>query len=271
MAITAIIGGTGAGKTSFLVYKLKTYVLNERRARFNKCITKINEFNTTRKKPLSKPDRAPFYTNFDVSIPIGYKKTYSPYWLNPYYFGMPNQGNETQPIMPYGVAFLTEMDRVYDSHKKDLPAMASELSNKNRHFWLDIYIDVHRIMNINTLVRDNLNHIIEILKQEHEKDELGRIVKTTWFCREFDSAAKYLQYVESSKKTYTETTYEHIGNIFKYYDSFECAKEFLPGETENFSLLELPSKINVKKLPKDIAKLYNPAEPPNYRKKLEED
>lgn len=267
--ITGIVGLGGVGKTSLMVYLLKEAVVNERRKSLRDCIQAIEAFNAKRKTPLTLPDRAPFYTNFDVTIPIGYKKYYSPYFLNPYYFGLPNLDKEVQAVMPHGKLFFSETDNIYDSREKSLPAAVSGIYNKQRHFNLNIYIEVHRGMNTDTLIRGNVHRYIEIMKQEHEKDRLGQIIKTTWYCREFEGEKAYLAYVESKGKleNYTTTTYTNFGNIFKYYNSQGCREEFLPAEGGNFSLLEQPGKVNVKTLPPEIAKFYNLSEPKNWREK----
>lgn len=267
--ITGIVGLGGVGKTSFMVYKLKEAVINERRKRLSDCVRKIEEFNKTRKTPLTIPDRAPFYTNFDVTIPIGYKKYFSPYFLNPYYFGLPNLDKEVQAVMPHGMLFFSETDSVYDSREKSLPAAASGVYNKQRHFDLDIYLEVHRGMNTDTLIRGNIHRYNEIQSQEHEKNCLGQIIKTTWRCREFEGEKAYLAYVDSkgSLNNYTTTEYTHFGNIFEYYNSQGCQKEFIPREGDDFSLLEQPGKVNVQALPEEIAKFYNLSEPKNWREK----
>lgn len=267
--ITALVGVGGAGKTSFMVYKLQQAVINERRKRLNDCTHKIKQFNKDRTIPLSVPDRAPFYTNFDVTIPIGYKKYFSPYFLNPYYFGLPNLGKEVQAVVPHGMLFFTETDKVYDSREKSLHAAVSGIYNKQRHFDLDIYFEVHRGMNTDTLIRGNVHRYIEIIKQDREKNALGQIIKTTWHCREFEGEKEYFTYIEAKGKTnnYKSTTYTHFGNIFKYYKSQECEKEFLPAEGGDFSLLEQPSKINLNALPSEITKFYNQQEPKDWRNK----
>lgn len=267
--ITAIVGTGGAGKTSFMVFKLQEYLKTQKQSRLKKCRAEIEKYNKKRTHPLSLPDRPPFYTNFNVTIPVGYKKYFSPYYLNPYYFGLPERGKEIQAVMPYGVMFFTETDKIYDSREKSLPAAVSGIYNKHRHFWLDVYIELHRAMNADTLIRANIHNYIEIVRQERETDAVKRIVKTTWFCREFEGVKEYLQYIDSNgnAKNYKETTYTHVGNIFKYYNSFECSKEFIPADGKDFSLLEQPSKIDLKKLPPDVAKFYNTAEPKDWRNK----
>lgn len=269
MAITAIVGEGGVGKTSLEVFFLEQYAIDKGQERFRNCITEIDKLNVGRKDRLEKPDKFPIFTNFDATIPIGYRREFTPYYLNPYYFGIPNLDKEVQAIPPWSVAIFTETDKVYDSREKSLPEAASSMYNKQRHWWLEIIIELHRGMNADTLVRSNVHRFIEIQKQEREKNSFEEVIKTTWYCREFEGAKKYLRYVDShgSEKTYKETVYTHIGNIFSYYNSRDCAREFVPKEGQNFSLLQQPSKIDIKKLPSNIAKFYKQGEPPNWRKK----
>lgn len=271
MSITAIIGEGGAGKTSLETFFLEKLVLEQGQERLQNCINKINSFNLTLKQPLSKPDKFPFFTNFDVTIPIGYRRNFKPYYLNPYYFGMPNIDKEVQAIVPYAVAIFNETDDVYDSHEKSLPEAVSSIYNKQRHFYLDIIIELHRGMNANTLVRSNIHKFIEIQHQDREKNSINEITKTTWFCREFEGAKNYFRYVNSDgkEKTYTETKYIHVGNIFSYYNSTGCEKEFIPKAGQDFSLLKQPSEVNLNKLSPEIAKYYKQGEPPNWREKTE--
>ncbi len=272
MAITAIIGEGGAGKTSLEAFFLEQYVLNEGRERLKNCTKEILKINEGRKNKLSLPDQFPFYTNFDISIPTGYRKKFTPYYLNPYYFGIPNLDKEVQAIMPYGVAIFNETDKIYDSREKSLPEAVSGIYNKQRHFWLEIIIELHRGMNADTLVRSNVHRFIEIQRQDREENTFGEVTKTTWHCREFEGAKNYLRYIESNGRehTYTDTTYTHVGNIFSYYNSRGCGREFIPSEGQDFSLLRQASKINLEKLPKEIAKYYKQGEPPEWRKKVNE-
>ena len=185
---------------------------------------------------------------------------------------MPNLDKDVQAIVPYAVALFHETDKVYDSREKSLPEAVSAMYNKHRHFWLDIYIELHRGMNADTLVRSNVHRFIEIQYQEREVNSFNEVIKTTWHCREFEGVKNYLQYLNTDghAKTYKETVYTHVGNIFGYYNSRECSKQFVPKEGQNFSFLQQPSEIDVSKLPPEIAKYYYECEPKNWRAKQEE-
>lgn len=267
--ITAIIGEGGKGKTSLLTYLLKQDYITQGKQRMRSCIAQITAFNKNRATPLTLPDKPPYYTNFDVTIPTGYRRSFEPYFLNPYYFGIPNIDKEVQAIMPHAAIFLNETDKIYDSREKCLPEAVSALYNKQRHFWLDIYIELHRGMNADTLVRSNVHKFIEIQSQEREKDNAGNVVKIIWHCREFEGAKDYLAYLNNfgKEKNYTSTVYTAYENIFRFYNSRECSKDFIPKEGADFSTLAQPSKINISAIPAAIAKFYQNGEPKGWRKK----
>lgn len=268
--ITAIVGEGGLGKTSLETFFLEQLLLNEGDTRLKCAAAQIIDFNKTRKSKLSLPDKPPFYTNFDIKIPVGYKRFFTPYYLNPYYFGIPNIDRDVQAVMPYSVCFFTETDKIYDSREKSLPEAVSSIYNKQRHFGLEIFIELHRGMNADTLIRSNVHRFIEIQRQERELNSFKEVIKTTWFCREFEGAKNYMQYLNSDGKatTYVNTVYTHVGNIFGYYNTHGCAKEFIPKEGQDFSLLKQPSEIDINKLPPETAKYYNQSEPKNWRNKL---
>ncbi len=269
MAITAIIGEGGKGKTSLLTFFLKQDYITQGKQRMRSCIEQITAFNKARNTPLTLPDKPPYYTNFDITFPIGYRRNFTPFYLNPYYFGIPNIDKEVQAVMPHAAIFLNETDKIYDSREKSLPEAVSALYNKQRHFWLDVYIELHRGMNADTLVRSNVHKFIEIQSQERTTDNAGNVIKIDWHCREFDGVKSYLAYLDKfgNDKNYTSTVYTAYENIFNYYNSRECSKDFIPKEGADFSQLEQPSTVDITKIPAAIAKFYQSGEPKGWRKK----
>ena len=131
-------------------------------------------------------------------------------------------------------------------------------------------MDGHKGSFIDLRVRALVKHIIEIQQQVHEYDEMGRIIKTTWYLRLFFSLKDYDSYIERTEPTYKETTFEHEWDIFGDFNSFCCAYEFHPPKGKKFSTLKPLSFDKVQKLPPEIAKYYNPSEPAGFRGKTTE-
>lgn len=273
--IVVFKNGTGVGKTAYMTAQMKYVVKEEGYRRQHACRNKIEELNKTRTTPLSIPDDFPVYANYNAEILIGYKKYFSPYWLNPYYFGLPNQGKPVQAVVPYAALFFTEADGVYDSaNKTSLPEAVRGMYNKNRHWHLDIWIELHRSMALHVAIRDIANKFVEIYDVKSKKDEYGRTVSTTWTLREFDNWRDVEKYLQGSngkdvKKLYKTTTFTNDGDIYKCYNCEDCGFEFEPPENEDFSLLPQKSKVKLSELSENVAQYYAPGEPPGFRSKPE--
>ncbi len=262
----------GVGKTSLETAFVKLILLTQGRARQRKSCAKIDEINKTRKNPLSKPDKAPIFTNIDMEFKIGYNKKYSPYWLNPYYFGQPKQGKKVMCVVPYAFVAFEEMDDVYDSNNKSPLAPAVKgMYNKRRHWKIDTIIELHRSMNLVAAIRSVVSRFIEVCGKESEKDLAGRTVKTTWTLRQFKNWRDVERYLEldtkerNSSKLYREFTFTNQGDIFKCYDSEDCAAEFIPDEDEDFALLPQKNKVDIRTLPQETALLYSNEPPADFR------
>lgn len=221
--------------------------------------------------------------NFGFEIKIGYKKSFSPYYIDPYYFKLPNKGNvdekdkknktrKTMPVVPSAVLFFQEMDDVYDSSvKKPLAATVKGLYNKRRHWDLDIWIELHRSMALNVAIRDVGSRFLEIQSKKSDKDSAGRTIRTTWIYREFTNWRDVETYLAmpvnnpARKKLYVEKTFVNEGDIFKCYDCENCAEEFIPDENDDFVLLPQKNKVDVQTLPPELATYYEPGEATNIR------
>ena len=262
--IHCIVGATGAGKTGLNACLLK----KEYRTVGHKLLIdtqqRIKALNLERKKPLTIPDKPPIFSDFKTSFLDGYEHYYEPYYINGYYFGMVNEKMPTQFVLPNSRIHLSEVQRYYNS--KDgtpLPRHVSNLFEMHRHYGLDIWMDVQRGMLVDKNIRDLCRHFIEVQDMEHIKTETGRIIQTTWHCREFDSNLAFEEYLETGKKTYFETTYVYRGNIFRIYDSFEHFDDFIPGEGKDFTCLPFLKK--GEKVPPEFEMYYRIGEPKEYR------
>lgn len=272
MSARLFLGDPGAGKTSLMACILKSIYRTKGRRLLNNSIDLILRLNKSRGiEPFEIPEQPPIYTDvtsFKVKFKVGYEEWFEPYVLNPYYMGVENKKIDTQYVLPYSQIFIPEIQKYADSRKgQTFPAQLSRIFEIRRHFHLDIFMDGHRGRFIDLKIRGMCDRVIEIQKQEHERDELGRIIKTIWYVREFEGYAAYEAYCERGGSDYVENTYSYDGNIFKIYDSFGCENEFVPteGKGAQFSTLKPLTMEEVKRLPKEIAKFYNPNEPKGFR------
>lgn len=272
MSSTLILGDIGAGKTSLMACFVKSIYKAKGRRQLSNCNAAILKFNKENRgiEPFELLEQPPIYTDlkFDVKFKVGYNEWYTPYMLNPYYMGTVNNKLDTQYLPPYSQIFISEMQTYVDSRKSiTLPPQISALFAKRRHFHFDIYMDGQRGIFIDKKVREMCDRIIEIQSQEHERDGFGRIIKTIWYVREFEGYGAYEDYLERKGLNYIEKTYEYEGNVFKIYNSYSCASEFVPpmGKGAQFSILRPLSIEKIDKLPKEMAKFYNPTEPKGFR------
>lgn len=272
MSATLILGDPGAGKTSLMACMVKSIYRTKGRRLLNNSIDLILRLNKTRGiEPFEIPEQPPIYTDvtsFKVKFMVGYEEWFEPYVLNPYYMGVENKKIDTQYVLPYSQIFIPEIQKYADSRKgQTFPAQLSRIFEIRRHFHLDIFMDGHRGRFIDLKIRGMCDRVIEIQGQEHERDELGRIIKTIWHVREFEGYGAYEDYCERGGTDYIENTYSYDGNIFKIYDSFGCENEFVPtaGKGAQFSTLKPLTMEEIKQLPKEIAKFYNPNEPKGFR------
>lgn len=264
--IIIIFGKPGIGKTSLNMAFLKQEFLLEGKNLLESCRYRISMLNYGRKTPLTMPDKAPIFSDFEARVKYGYKKQYEPYYINGFYFGLKNERLKVLNLPPYAKIHLCEAQKYFDSRKsKTFPAFVSRAFEMHRHYGLDIIMDVQRLGLIDLNVREIAGKFIEVVDCIHEEDACGNISKTTWHCREFDSYQSVRDYLEASGKDYRETTYTNEGNIFDSYNAYGCFDEFVPDDGQDFSYLSHLSRKDVKKLPQDVQRYYASGEPKEYR------
>lgn len=269
--IIMVLSEPGTGKTSLLMAMIKHLYFTRGKLLLKKCRSMLTELNKNRKTPFELPEEPPFYTSRDcpAKFQVGFEKWYEPYMLNPYYIGI-NSYADAQFLLPYGVVAIPEFQKYTNSRRgQSLPERFYREFEIYRHWRLLFLLDGHKGSFIDLRVRALTKHVIEIQKQEHECDGMGRITKTTWFCREFDSMKNYDDYILHNAATYRETKYENYGNIFECYDSFSSKDEFIPPEGKTFSMLKPLSQSEISKLSPEIEKYYSFAEPAAFRGKEE--
>lgn len=257
--ITIIFGAPGTGKSSKEAHFIKQLYHEQGRAILAESRKRIEEINARCGCSLSVPERVPIFSDFPVVIKSGYEKYYETYRVNGFYLGLPNDQQEVMFVPPGSKIFLSEAQRYYDSRKsKTLPGWVSRFYEMHRHYGLDIWMDVQRPNLIDLNIKELCQHFIEIVKLEHEYDALGRIVKSRWCCREFDSWNKTERYLNGGEKTYEETEYVNVGDVFKLYDSHTYFDKFLPTESRDFC-------VSAKEFEryKDLYEM--PGEPETYR------
>lgn len=274
--ITAIGGMPGAGKTSLLMAFIEGAYWAEGQEILDYSIKRIEEFNSTRLYPLEIPDKVPLFANFEARFKVDYEKWYKPYMINVYRFGLPGgRGGKfrVQYLPPGSKLFLTEVQRYFDNRQsQSLPPWVSRAFEMHRHFGLDIYLETQRAMGVDNKIREIAGRFIEVMKQRHYKDELGNIARTVWECLLFNSVSDYDQYLKSGNTNGAKTfTYEYNGNIFDCYDSFACAKEFLPEDKPgaHFDYLEFlkPDELSALNASGDERTMfYSKAEPEGWRR-----
>lgn len=214
---------------------------------------------------MTVPDRVPIYSDFKVNFKVGYEKWYEPYFINGFYFGLPNEKMPEILVAPGGKVFLSEAQRYFNSRQRGLPDYSSRLFEMHRHYGLDIYMDTQRPGLIDLNIRALCKSFIEVMGIEHEYDFAGRIVASTFRCRAFRNNADVEEYLNAGAGNYTETTYENRGNIFNAFDSFNYFDEFLPPENKDFMYLPYLSG-NARRESKN-KDFYSFIEPKEYRKK----
>lgn len=272
--IVLILSEPGTGKTSLMAALTELLYHDEGQERLNKCCDKLIQLNENREQPFELPTQPPIYRSpdFTLKFQIDYEKWYEPFIINPYYLGLTNPKIETQYLLPYSVVCIPEFQKYTNSRKgQSLPEAFHRTFEIHRHWHLLFLMDGHRGSFIDLKIRALTRRIIEPQEQIHERDEMGRIIKTTWNCREFDKLKDYDEYIDGHGTNYKETTYEYVGNIFDNYNSYSCEEEFVPPVGKTFSMLKPLTQAEINKLPPEVSKFYVRNEPPNFRGSGKED
>lgn len=270
--ITILSGAPGAGKSSLATYFLKQTYFEQGRTLLESCASKILELNKNRINALTLPDNPPIFSDYKVKFLVGYDEFFEPYYINGYYFGLANERMSTQFLPPYSKVFLGEAQRYYNSRQSaNFPDFVSRLYEMHRHYHMDIYMDVQRVMLIDPNIRALCRHFIEVQGMHNILNDVGDIIKTVWQCREFPNWTAYESYLNTGAETYINTAYTHDGNIFDCFDSFGYFDSFLPKEGRDFNYLKFLSRSELSKLPDSMAQFYKSGEPDGYRKKGKKD
>lgn len=263
--IIEIVGKPRAGKTALnTLFMLREVMYNgwhlQRQSR-----EIISGYNESRELKLSYPSKAPIYSNYETRIPIGYKKVFSPYVLNPYLLGKPTPATADiiQNILPCSCLHVTEGRKYWDGRDGSLTSDdVSQFFETHGHNFLTIIIDAQRGESLDLNIRRNTNKFIEVQGMINTEDAYGRVIRSAWVCREFYSLQDYEAYLAGNKSAYyRNTTYSYEGNIFDYFESRNRQKDYVPAEGKNYSMLEFVGADEQKKLKPEHQLVYGMMRP----------
>lgn len=237
--LIGIYGPPGAGKGCLQTSLIEDLYYKEGFDVYRNCCSAIDDYNLKNNRKLSKPSRVPFYSDFEVKFKVGYKKFYSTYFENGFYFGLENDRLPSMYVPPYSKVFLTEVQRYYDSRKSSsLPDFVSRLYEMHRHFHLDIYLDLQRLGLLDLNIRELLSKVIYIENLKVVKNKLDEVHHVEWICREFESAKDADAYIDNGANVGKVVTFYHEGDIFENYNSFSNEEKFIPDKYHDYVYME---------------------------------
>lgn len=266
-----IVGKPRTGKTALNTLFMSREVQYSSYALQNASKQLIASFNEERELKLGYPKKAPIYANYEAKIPIGYKKEFIPFWLNPYLLGKPTPENldKIQNILPYACLHITEGRKYWDGRESSsMPDNVSQFFETHGHNFLTIIIDAQRGESLDLNIRKNVDKFIEVQGMINVKDAYGRIKRSVWICREFNTLQDYEGYLAGNKSAvYRTTSYMYEGNIFDLFESRNRQKDYIPAEGKNYSMFEFITSEEIRRLPKQVQEIYNTERPKWYRQK----
>lgn len=267
--ITVIFGKPGAGKTSLMAHLISEIYETRRDELLKRSRQIIGEENAKRVFPLPLPDSPPIFSNFEATFLVGYEKRWSPYFLNPYYFGIENEEFPTQHILPGGVYFIDEAQKYYNSRKSGtFPDHVSLAFETHRHFEIDIYLGGQRPKLLDINIRDLVHRFLFIMSMTNETNGYGGVLRSEWRMREFENYGAVEEYLNTGIGGTELPPVVHEGNIFDAFNSFGEKKNFFPKDENGAAFHLLPFK-QEDGLPDKIKALYESGEPKWFRRKEE--
>ena len=241
--ITVIFGPPGAGKGCLQTAMIEWLYNNEGEDILSDCNELLEQYNVEFNRSLVKPKKVPIFSDFEVKFKIDYEKYYSPYFINGYFFGLNNPLLIPMFFPPCSKFFLTECQRYYDSRKSaSLPDFVSRAYEFHRHYYIDITLDIQRLSLLDKNIKELATRFIYVKELKTIEDELGNIVKTIWFCKEFTNSCDAEDYAENNAKVGKDIKFEYDGNIFENYDSFSNFQKFIPDKYHDFKYIEHTDK-----------------------------
>jgi hypothetical protein len=231
-----VFGGVGAGKTAFMTYNAVTSMTDRLTVRGDlkgcqKIVDKLNEGGARYTVPA---DHLVF-----ADYRIAWRGGRVSYEIDMKNLGLPSSKNlNAQFFPPFSRLFMDEAQRKFNSRKGGIADELSLFFEIHRHNDLNIMLACQRERLIDLNVRELVSKIIEIRGMKH-KYKAGRLIETTWTCREFDNCFLIDKYLESGKVEGhgVVVCHTYYGNIFKCYDHQHSRPAFFNGcYTKDFDL-----------------------------------
>lgn len=237
--INIIFGAPGSGKSTLNTFMLISEYWEQGLTMQAAAIERISELNLNRSTPLSLPDRPPIYCDYKMRLQVGYEDYFTPYFIDGFHLGLDNDALDVMHVAPGAKIHLSEVQRYYDSRKSStFPEWVSRFFEMHRHYGVDVTMDIQRSNLVDVNIRDLCRHYIEVVEMKHVKDDLDRIERTKFTCREFGSYNDVEDYMTSHKRNYDVVRYEYEGDIFDCFDSCAYFDKFVPANDKDFSFME---------------------------------
>ena len=194
--ITIICGAPGAGKTALMTYFALEYLNYD--VDYMICLDKIAQYNQQGFN-LSTPQHLVF-SDWKIACNSQTLGACESYFCNGFYVGMPNNQHRTMFLPPYAKVFLSEAQRYYDSRKyESLSDFVSQLYEQHRHWGMQIFLDCQRPTLVDLNIRGLATRILYVTSLKHNIDTYGRIVSSTWECKQFGNIYDFDNFLQNAK------------------------------------------------------------------------
>ena len=239
--ITQVFGKPRIGKTAFMVADMVPYLNRSEQDLdlYQTCCNEIKGINTSGNWGFDFPEHSPVYSNFQMLVQTGYQQYTGSYYMDGYHMGFENPYVPVLPVLPWSKIYLSEAQRYYDSRKKGgIPDWVSRFFEESGHFYLDFMLDMQRPALIDLNVRENASRFIYIERMENFTDNVGNIVASRWYFKEFDDWKYAEKFIDSGETSHCQNkTKDFVGNVFECYQSRCYRDQFLPIK-RHFSMLQ---------------------------------
>jgi len=241
--LTYVIGKRGAGKTTLLTHFATMQMIPPNSIYdLRKCRQEIESLQTGGWDNLSLENHVKHlvYVVDDIFTArgMGYLPRVS-MELKFERLGLYDGIHEVNYLLPYAKVFVPESTSKLDSRKsttqeRPLDYLLRYLE-RQRKVGVQMWADAQIGDSTDKRFRYLADRLIEVLGQEHEYDNRGRLIATTWYCLEFDGMDGYERYRSTGDLTQVvQTQYTHYGNIYRCVNSFAGKEYFYNGMTGNF-------------------------------------